>query len=177
MEMGGHWSVGILLYHEVYVPLGICIQINKQDLIQGNNYDLPSSLVGVYGRITGWFLSGKSAEKWLQKVHTFSISGPLYFVKIAAVTSQSYSPWKLKGRCSQATRNPETASSEGRANRNFLVLWLNTSTLSSFKSIHPWSPPRKVDVRGFGSLANGGLLELLWLLFGAAFPESNLAVL
>lgn len=131
----------------------------------------------MYGRITGCFLSEKKCRKWLQEVHTFSISGPLYLVKIAAVTSQSYSPCRLKRRCSQATRNPETASSVGRANRNFLVLWLNTSTLSSFKSIHPWSPPRKVDAADFGSLAEGGLLGLLWLLFGAAFPESDLAVL
>lgn len=31
----------------------------------------------------------ESAEKQLQEEHTFSISGPLYFVKIAAVTSLS----------------------------------------------------------------------------------------
>lgn len=71
MEMGGHWSVGILLYHEVYVPLGICIQINKQDLIQGNNYDLPSSLVGVYGRITGWFCQGKVPKNGFKKCTPF----------------------------------------------------------------------------------------------------------
>lgn len=64
MEMGGHWSVRILLYHEVYVPFGICIQINKEDLIHGNKYDLPSSLVGVYGRITGYFLSEKKCRNW-----------------------------------------------------------------------------------------------------------------
>lgn len=75
MEMGGHWSIRILLYHEVYVPFGICIQINSQDLIQENGKYLPSSLVGVYGRITGYFLS-EEMEKWLQDVHTFSISGP-----------------------------------------------------------------------------------------------------
>lgn len=85
--------------------------------------------------------------------------------------------FQLMGMYSQATRNPEMASSEGRANRNFLVLWFNISTLSSFKSNHPWSPPRKVDVEGFGTLSNGGLLELLRLLFGAAVPEFDLAVL
>lgn len=118
----------------------------------------------------------KVTKKRLQEEHTFSISGPLYFVKSAAVKSQSNFPCKLMGWRLQATRNPETASSVGRANRNFFVLGLNISTLSSFRSIHPWSPPRKVAVGGFGSLARGGLLEWLWMPFGAAFPDSDLAV-
>lgn len=39
----------------------------------------------------------ESVEKLLLEGHTFSISGPLYFVKIAAVTSQSSFPCKLWG--------------------------------------------------------------------------------
>ncbi len=68
-----------------------------------------SSLVGVYGLMTG-----------------LSISAPLYFVSSA-----------------DAIDSPDTSSLFGSAKRNFLVLWLISSTDSSFRSMKPWSPPRK----------------------------------
>lgn len=46
-------------------------------------------LLGCMGVSLASICQSESAEKQLQEVHTFSISGPLYFVKIAAVTSLS----------------------------------------------------------------------------------------
>jgi hypothetical protein len=49
-----------------------------------------------------------------------------------------------------ATLRPETMSSSGSLKRNRLVLWLMSSTSSSFKVMKPWSPPVNAF---FGSLA------------------------
>ena len=50
----------------------------------------------------------------------FSISGPLYLVKIA-----------------DATFRPLTWSSSGNSKKNFFVLWLTFSTFASLKLTHP----------------------------------------
>ena len=54
------------------------------------------------------------------------MSGPLNFVSNAL-----------------ATGSPEVESSSFSLKRNFLVLWLTFSTLSSSKLMKPWSPPVK----------------------------------
>jgi len=68
----------------------------------------------------------------------FSMPGPLYFVNSA-----------------DAICSPETSSLFGSANRNFFVLWLISSTDSSFRSMKPWSPPVKVAVWGAEALGEG----------------------
>ncbi len=70
----------------------------------------------------------------------FSISGPLYFVRRA-----------------DAICRPDTSSLFGRANRNFFVLWLISSTDSSFKSMKPWSLPLKATFWGEEALGWGSL--------------------
>ena len=63
------------------------------------------------------------------RIAGLSISGPLNFVRIA-----------------DAITRPLTWSLSGKAKRNFFVLWLTSSTLSSFKLMKPWSPPVKADL-------------------------------
>jgi hypothetical protein len=111
--------------------------------------DIPGRLIGSQSKYSCF--AGNNLRSSLTGVYglitAFSIPGPLYLVKSA-----------------EATLKPLTWSPSGSAKRNFLVLWLTSSTLWSFRLMKPWSPP----VKALAAAAPIALFALSSALFAAS---------
>lgn len=123
VEVLGHWAIGVSLDDEVDMSSCVC----TESTFTGLGYEIPMVTTFVAGRSV-WSYDrlpiGKHHHLGLPRCgYTFSISGPLYFVRRAAATRQLITPATEDSIDPiQAISRPETSSLSGSAKRNFFVL-------------------------------------------------------